>query len=164
MTPPYYEGNGMVHPSFAAIFRDTPLLTHVVVEDISMWEFNWSSLTILSMGHQKNITKSLAILQKSVNLVDLTINMFLRVPRGMHGLMIRFPRLECLSIEGVKLLTALETPALRRLEILDYDRIGDSTVTADEMVDFLCRSRLKLTFWRNKMGYKDFLHTSTLEA
>ena len=153
-----------VHPSFASIFKDAPLLTHVVLGDISAWEFNWSSLTILCIiGYQNDIYKSLAILRKTVNLVELTFNdMFLYHDVGDMGLMIHFPHLECLSIgaRGIKILTILETPALRRLEI----RVNsDEVIRAHETVDFLCRSCLKLTLIDElKLNNKGLvLHTST---
>ena len=111
----------LVHPSFAGIFKDAPLLTHVVLEDLCGWEFDWTSLTILNIGRQTNIYESLTILQKPVNLVELTFNdvfLYRNVEAmGISGLMIRLPHLECLSIVGMPILTILDTPALRRLEI-----------------------------------------------
>jgi hypothetical protein len=56
IVPSYYVGRGMIHPSFTGIFGDAPLLTHVVVEDISTWEFNWPLLTTFGIGRQNEIT------------------------------------------------------------------------------------------------------------
>jgi hypothetical protein len=157
-----------VHPSLAGIFKDAPLLTHVALQNFSAWELNWSSLTILSIGRQNNIRKSLAILQKTLNLVELTLsNEFLYrrdvEDMGISGLMIHFRHLECLSIVGMKILTILETPALRRLEIrVDSSDEVASVVKAHETVNFLRRSCLKLTFVEeSKSNYQVNLHTST---
>ena len=158
-----------VHPSFADIFKDAPLLTHVVLQSLPVWEFNWSSLTILGIGYQNDIYKSLAILQKTVNLVKLTFSdVFFYRDVGVEdmGLMIHFPHLECLSIVGINILTIiLETPVLQRLEIRVTscsDEVVSYFVMADKTVDFLRRSRLKLTFVEeSKSDNKVVLHTST---
>ena len=158
-----------VHSSFADIFEDAPLLTHVVLKDVSVWEFNWSSLTILCLiGYQRNIGKTLAILQKTVNLVELTFGDVLHHVGefGMRGI-IHFRHLEYLSIMGIEFLTILKTPALRRLEVR-FREIGDSissTINDDKMVDFLCKSRLRLTVMddTSKMNSKILLHTSTIQ-
>ena len=158
-----------VHPSLAGIFKDAPLLTHVALQNFSAWELHWSPLTILDIGRQNDVHKSLAILQKTVNLVQLTFsNMFL-YPRhvgdiGISGLMIHFRHLERLSIVGIGILTILETPALRRLEIrVDSSDEVVSVVKAHETVNFLRRSCLKLTFVEeSKLNYRVKLHTSTL--
>ena len=155
-----------VHPSLAGIFKDAPLLTHVVFEDDPVWDFNWSSLTILGIGYQIDIDKSLDILQKAVNLVELTFtDMFLyrdAGDMGISGLIIHFPHLECLSIVGIKILTILETPALRRLEIWDNGDELVSVVKAHETVDFICRSQLKLSFVEESKSNNKILvlHTS----
>ena len=54
----HYRSMGL-HPSVTGIFEDAPLLTHVAVEDISRWEFNWSSLTTLRIGRCKISTSPL---------------------------------------------------------------------------------------------------------
>ena len=152
----------LAHPSFA--FKDAPLLTHVVLGDIRVWEFNWSSLTILGIGHQPHIYKSLTILQKSVNLVELTFSdHFTYWGVQDSGLMIHLPRLECLSTVDITILIVLETPALRRLEKVQRNSLSDevlSYVVIDKMVDFLRRSWLKLTFVECQSN-KVVLHTST---
>lgn len=58
--------------------------------------------------------------------------------------LIHFPHLEYLSIHEGKLLAVLDTPALRRLKILAHP--DEDVVKTDVVVDFLCRSRLRLTF------------------
>ena len=77
----------VVRPSYASFFDDTgsysvisdifgdaPLLAHVVVEDISIWEFNLPSLTTFDIsGRYNSTTRTLAILRKAVNLVELTV-------------------------------------------------------------------------------------------
>ena len=158
----------LVHPSFAGIFKDAPLLTHVVLEDLCGWEFDWTSLTILNIGRQTNIYESLTILQKPVNLVELTFSdvfLYRNVEHmGISGLMIRLPHLECLSIVGMPILTILDTPALRRLEIQvnGYrDEVVPYVTKADNMVEFLCRSRLKPTSVENTSDNKVLLHLST---
>jgi hypothetical protein len=107
-----------VHPSFTDIFKDAPLLTHVMLQNVPVWQFNWSSLTILNIGYQNDIYKSFATLQKAVNLVELTFRdvcLFRDVEdMGISGLMMHFRHLECLSIVGIKILTILETPAFVR--------------------------------------------------
>jgi hypothetical protein len=165
ITSSAYFGS-VVHPSSGGIFKDAPLLTHVVVRDISEWDLNWSSLTILNVGFQRNTRKSLPILQKTVNLVELT---FSDVFLCRHAdIMINLPHLGCLSTMNINVLTILETPALRRLEILVnvyWDEAVSYYVKADETVDFLRRSCLKLTFAESskseESNYKVVLHTST---
>ena len=171
IVPSYYED--AVHRSLTGILGDTPLLSHLVVENVSAWEFDWSSLTILCVGRQENITKFLAILQKSINLVKLSVrDEFDSDTLGItSGSMIHFPHLEYLSILGVELLTVLETPALRCLEVLNYWSVDSDNwnedsasfvVKADQTVDFLRRSRLRLTLWESKSGHKILLHTLTI--
>jgi hypothetical protein len=153
--PPYHRGS---NPSLAGIFKDAPLLTHVALKGILTWEFNWSSLTTFNIGGQESINKTLAILRKTVNLVELTIgSVFLDA--GISGL-IHFPHLEYLSICGANVLAVLDTPALRRLEILVYG--DEDVVKADVTVHFLCRSRLRVTLVENKSNHTTLLHTSTI--
>ena len=158
----------VVHPSIASVFKDAPLLTHVVLADVLGWEFNWPSLTILGTGRQIEIYKSLAILQKPVNLVELTFSdLFLYRDVLINGLMIHFPHLERLSVVGIAILAILKTPALQCLEIRlgsCSDEVVSYFVKADKTVAFLCRLRLKLTFVEeSKLDNKvAVLHTSTL--
>jgi hypothetical protein len=147
--------------SYSDIFRDAPLLTHVVVEDISMWEFNWSSLTTFDIsGRYNSTTKTLAILRKAVNLVELTIgNVFWDSGSGL----IHLPHLQYLSISRADFLTVLETPALRRLGIHGVEESTSSVVKADGTVYFLCRSRLRLTsVVKNSNNTTILLHMSTI--
>ena len=82
-----------------------------------MGDFNWPSLTILDIGIQKNILKTLPILQKTVNLVELTFRDVFSYRDA--DIVIHLPRFECLYTVDKNILTILETPALRRLEIRD---------------------------------------------
>jgi hypothetical protein len=81
--------------------------------------------------------------------------------------LIHLPHLEYLSIHGVEVLAVLDTPALRRLEI-GYHWMEDaasSIVEADETVDFLCRSWLKVHLVEEKGDFIDnkvLLHTLTI--
>ena len=146
-----------IRPTFADIFKDAPLLTHVVLQNLPVWEFNWSSLTILGVGCQISVYSSLDILQKTVNLVELTFStVFLDRDAEDMGIsdVIHFPCLERLSIVGIKILAILEVPALRNLEIRVNSDVPTSVVRADKMVDFLRRSRLKLTFVGSKSSSK----------
>ena len=154
-----------VHPTFADIFKEAPLLTHVVLQGLPDWEFNWSSLTILGIGYQICVYSSLDILQKTVNLVELSFStVFLDRDAEDMGIsdVIPFPRLERLSIVGIKILAILEVPGLRSLEIRVNSDEPVSVVKADKTVDFLRRSRLKLTFFEeSKRDNKVVvLHTS----
>ena len=100
-----------IRPTFADIFKDAPLLTHVVLQNLPVWEFNWSSLTILGVGCQISVYSSLDILQKTVNLVELTFStVFLDRDAEDMGIsdVIHFPCLERLSIVGIKILAILE--------------------------------------------------------
>jgi hypothetical protein len=149
---------GMVHPSFTRIFEDAPLLTHVAVGGIFAWEFNWSSLTSLDIGYQDIIARSLPILQKTVNLVELAVRNRVYEHDGHVAIsgLIHLPHLEYLFILGDGLLTILKTPALRRLEI---GGLHDASpfVKARVAVDFFHRSLLKLTLVENGI-----VHTSTI--
>ena len=140
----------VIPPSFTDIFKDAPLLTHVVLEDVSAWEFNWPSLTILGIGRRTYIYECIHILQKTVNLVELDFSdVIVEQDVEDSGRMIHLPHLECLSIAEIKILTIFETPALRRLEFgvnSCSDEVVSSVVKADETVDFSRRSWLKLTF------------------
>lgn len=134
-----------------------------MVQDISTWEFNWPLLTTFGIGPHNDITKSLAIFRKVVNLVELTIGVRFFEDDLDVGL-IHLPHLEYLSICGVEVLAVLDTPALRRLEIR-YNWMDDSVVEADETVDFLCRSWLKVNLVEekgNRIDEKVLLHTSTI--
>ena len=89
------------HPTIADIFKDAPLLTHVVLQGLPDWEFNWSSLTILGVGDQICVYSSLDVLQKTVNLVELTFStVFLDRDAEDMGIsdLIHFPRLERLHL------------------------------------------------------------------
>ena len=138
-----------------------------MLQDVFAWEFNWSSLTILCIiGFQHRIGKTLAILQKTVNLVELTFGDVLYHDIGPTSGIIHFPHLEYLSIMGIEFLTILKTPALRRLEV-QFREIGDSIssiINVDKMADFLCKSQLRLTVVddTSKMNNKILLHTSTI--
>ena len=167
----------VVRPSYASFFDDTgsysvisdifgdaPLLTHVVVEDISIWEFNLPSLTTFDItGRYNSTTRTLAILRKAVNLVELTIS---NVLWDRESGLIYLPRLEHLStIFRADFLTVLETPALGRLGIqfCGVEASTSSVVKADGMMDFLHRSRLRLTsVVENSNNTPILLHMSTI--
>ena len=135
-SPPHKGRNA----SLTGLFKDAPLSTHVVLHNDLAWEFDWSSLTTFNIGSHENTTETLAILPKTVNLVELTIGCEV-VDVGIR--LIHFPHLEYLSIHEGKLLAVLDTPALRRLKILAHP--DEDVVKTDVAVDFLCRSRLRLT-------------------
>ena len=153
--------NRTPHPSLT-IFEDAPLLIHVVVGGIFAWEFDWLSLTILSIGCNQNLTRTFAILQKTVNLVELTVSDVVHNEDVAISGLIHLPHLEYLFIQGDGLLTVLKTPALRRLEI---EGLQDalSFVKARVAVDFFHRSGIKLALVENGKSEKDvLLHTSTI--
>jgi hypothetical protein len=153
---------GMVpHPSLT-IFEDAPLLTHVVVGGIFAWEFDWPSLTILSIGYLQNLTRTFAILQKTVNLVELTVSHVVYNGDVAISGLIHLPHLKYLFTRGDGLLTVLETPALRRLEIWT-SQDASSVAKARVVVDFFHRSRLKLALVENGKSERCvLLHTSTI--
>ena len=128
------------------VFADAPLLTHVVLWDIPAWKFDWSSLIIVSFQDAKNYKQILTTLQKTINLVELTVNDKVFDING--GTLNHLPHLESLSVCGAKLLIVLEVPALRRLKI-DF-RADDREPSISGLsevgitVSFLCRPEIKL--------------------
>ena len=128
------------------VFHGAPFLTHIVLWDIPTWQFDWSSLTIVSFQDTKEYKQILATLQKTINLVELTVNEAFEGVLDINGsTSIRLPHIESLSICGAKLLIVLETPALRRLKINFREDDPDSSLSeVGTMVSFLRRPEIKL--------------------
>jgi len=157
-------------PQMGDIFEDAPLLTHIELlhlEDAA-WKFNWASLTSIHLKSSDSPQTIIATLQQTVNLKALNIGgtIFDPDPAHVNVKTIKLPRLEYLSIEGVFLLTILETPALKELEIA-FDPDGSNN-DARTTVDFLLRSNCELSvlsledleLWAPK---EVLLHTPDLE-
>ena len=134
------------------LFHDAPLLTHVIIPQISNWKLNWSSLTVLDLRSASidNVGPMFNVLRETINLVKLAVNptfmwygMQMDNEVSTNGL-IHLPRLKCLSLKGVELLIALEVPTLQRLKITFYDDDDPEIEDAGIMVAFLSRSRLRL--------------------
>ena len=128
------------------VFDDAPLLTHVVLWDIPTWQFDWSSLTIVSFQDTEDYKHILATLQKTINLVELTVNDAFGEDDDINGgTSIRLPHLQSLSVCGAKLLIVLETPALRRLKINFCEDDPESSLSeVGTTVSFLRRPEIKL--------------------
>ncbi len=159
-----------VLPQMGDIFEDAPLLTHIellCLEDAA-WKFNWASLTSLHLRSSDSPQTIITTLQQTINLEALDIGgtIFDPDPAHVNVKTIKLPRLEYLSIEGVFLLTILETPALKELEIA-FDPDGSNN-DARTTVDFLLRSNCELSvlsledleLWAPK---EVLLHTPDLE-
>jgi len=155
-------------PQMGDIFEDAPLLTHIELlhlEDAA-WKFNWASLTSIHLKSSDSPQTIIATLQQTVNLKALNIGGTIFDPDPAHASVktIKLPYLEYLCIEGAFLLTILETPALKELEI-EFDASSNGAGTT---IDFLLRSNCELSVLSLKhLGLRAqkevLLHTPDLE-
>ncbi|KAF8330536.1 hypothetical protein F5887DRAFT_1287176 [Amanita rubescens] len=156
-------------PQMGDIFEDAPLLQHIellCLEDAA-WKFNWASLTSLHLRYSDSPQTIITTLQQTINLeaLDIESTNFDPDPTHVNAKTIKLPYLEYLSIEGVFLLTILETPALKELEIA-FDAGGSND--ARTAINFFLRSNCELSvlslenleLWAHKQV---LLHTPDLE-
>ncbi|KAF8330528.1 hypothetical protein F5887DRAFT_1287175, partial [Amanita rubescens] len=133
-------------PQMGDIFEDAPLLTHIELTNLedAAWKFNWASLTSIHLRSSDSPQTIITALHQTVNLEALNIGstIFDPDPAHMNAKTIKLPCLEYLCIEGAFLLTILETPALKELEI-EFDE-SDSN-NARKTIDFLLRSNCELS-------------------
>lgn len=147
--PAFLAGHASLISPDLTIFRDAPLLTEVSLRKIPDWQFNWSSLTMLDLDDipKDDHTKIFNILRETVNLVVLWISDAFSLVTVNHEVstkgLIQFPCLKCLYLHGMELLTALEVPALERLQVA-FDSYDNGTQDASGMIAFLSRSRPRL--------------------
>ncbi|KAF8330537.1 hypothetical protein F5887DRAFT_1287177 [Amanita rubescens] len=156
-------------PQMGDIFEDAPLLTDIQLlhlEDAA-WKFNWASLTSIHLRSSDSPQTIIATLQQTVNLEALNIGSTIFDPdlAHMNAKTIKLPCLECLCIEGAFLLTILETPALKKLEI-EFEESDPNN--ARKTIDFLLRSNCELSVLSLKhlalRAHKEvLLHTPDLE-
>jgi hypothetical protein len=110
----------------ADVFEGTPQLTRLELPCLSdvPCRFNWALLTDLHLDWPDDPQIIITTLQQTVNLAALTIcGKFDFESVGNTNIIIKLPRLECLSTKGLFLFTILETPELGDLEFeLTHDQ------------------------------------------
>jgi hypothetical protein len=100
------------------VFAGAPLLTHIELRCFSdaVRRFNWKLLTSIHLHSTRNPEMIISALRQTINLEKLVIDENFYSDSKDIGI-IHLPSLTYLSVQGVALLTVLETPVLKSLEI-----------------------------------------------
>lgn len=144
------------HPQLGDIFKNAPLLTDVKLCRLSdvAWTFDWASLITIHLLTSDDPEGIVSALRHTINLEQFTIDHML-LPLDSANVekigIIKLPHLEYLSIHGVSLLTVIQAPALKLLNINFWNQYGpfsldegDDALKARVTMDFLLRSHCEI--------------------
>lgn len=140
------------------VFASAPLLTHIELRCFSdaVRRFNWKLLTSIHLHSTRNPEMIISALRQTISLEKLTIdeNFYPDLHLKDTGI-IHLPSLTYLSVQGVVLLTVLETPVLKSLEIsfrsnYHTHRSEFALEETRRTISFILRSRCALSSFSAK--------------